>query len=159
MRWLRMTHRLYFLLPSTIWLALIWIAIRGEFLASRAAKCDRSDCWRNQSSGFKPTFSMTVNSTLDCIQWRITHRQPLLARCVWQNNRRSSQTNYARFKSNYTSRWMRIWLENASDYLCGRLGKKNRLTLVIKPAQAVINRIWLAFRKSEIQLPKIKRML
>jgi len=54
---------------------------------------------------------------------------------------------------------MRIWLENYSDYLCGRLGKKNPLTLVIKPAQAVINRIWLAFRKSERQLPKIKRML
>jgi len=54
---------------------------------------------------------------------------------------------------------MRIWLENYSDYLCGRIDKKNPLTLVIKPAQAVINRIWLAFRKSERQLPKIKRML
>jgi len=33
------------------------------------------------------------------------------------------------------------------------------LTLVLKPAQAVSNRIWLAFRKYERQLRKIKRML
>ena len=45
------------------------------------------------------------------------------------------------------------------DYLCADSVTKNRLTLVLKPAQAVTNRIWLAFRKSERQLPKIKRML
>ncbi|MEP6541146.1 substrate-binding domain-containing protein [Microcoleus vaginatus GB1-A2] len=45
------------------------------------------------------------------------------------------------------------------DYLCADWVKENRLTLVLKPAQAVTNRIWLAFRKSERQLPKIKRML
>jgi len=33
------------------------------------------------------------------------------------------------------------------------------LTLVLKPEQAVTNRIWLAFRKYERQLRKIKRML
>ncbi len=49
----------------------IWIAIREEFLASQAAKCDRSDFWRNQSSRFKPTVSMAVNSTLDCLQWKL----------------------------------------------------------------------------------------
>ncbi len=31
--------------------------------------------------------------------------------------------------------------------------------LVLKPAQAVTNRIWLAYRQSERQLPKILRML
>ena len=45
------------------------------------------------------------------------------------------------------------------DYLCADWVIENRLTLVLKPAQAVTNRIWLAFRKSERQLPKIKRML
>lgn len=45
------------------------------------------------------------------------------------------------------------------DYLCADWVKANRLTLVLKPTQAVTNRIWLAFRKSERQLPKIKRML
>ena len=45
------------------------------------------------------------------------------------------------------------------DYLCADLVKENRLTLVLKPAQAVTNRLWLAFRKSERQLPKVKRML
>jgi DNA-binding transcriptional LysR family regulator len=45
------------------------------------------------------------------------------------------------------------------DYLCANWVTENRLTLVLKPVQAVTNRIWLAFRKSERQLPKIKRML
>ncbi|MEG4380084.1 MULTISPECIES: LysR substrate-binding domain-containing protein [unclassified Microcoleus] len=45
------------------------------------------------------------------------------------------------------------------DYLCANSVKENRLTLFLKPAQAVTNRIWLAFRKSERQLPKIKPML
>ncbi len=45
------------------------------------------------------------------------------------------------------------------DYLCEDWVKENRLTLVLKPEQAVTNRIFLAFRKSERQLPKIKRML
>ena len=45
------------------------------------------------------------------------------------------------------------------DYLCADWVKENRLTLVLKPAQAVANRIWLAFRKYERQLRKIKRML
>jgi DNA-binding transcriptional LysR family regulator len=45
------------------------------------------------------------------------------------------------------------------DYLCADVVTENRLTLVLKPMQAVTNRIWLAFRKYEIQLPKIKRML
>jgi len=45
------------------------------------------------------------------------------------------------------------------DYLCADWVKENRLTLVLKPAQAVTNRIWLAFRKYERQLQKIKRML
>jgi DNA-binding transcriptional LysR family regulator len=45
------------------------------------------------------------------------------------------------------------------DYLCANWVTEKRLTLVLKPAQAVTNRIWLAFRKSERQLPKIQRML
>ncbi len=45
------------------------------------------------------------------------------------------------------------------DYLCADLVTENCLTLVLKPMQAVTNRIWLAFRKSERPLPKIKRML
>lgn len=45
------------------------------------------------------------------------------------------------------------------DYLCADWVTENRLTIVIQPAQAVTNRIWLAFRKSEKQLPKIQRML
>jgi DNA-binding transcriptional LysR family regulator len=45
------------------------------------------------------------------------------------------------------------------DYLCADWVKQNRLTLVLKSAQAVTNRIWLAFRKYERHLRKIKRML
>ncbi len=45
------------------------------------------------------------------------------------------------------------------DYLCADFVEKNRLTLILKPSQAVTNRLWLAFRKSEKQLPKIQRML
>jgi DNA-binding transcriptional LysR family regulator len=45
------------------------------------------------------------------------------------------------------------------DYLCGDLVEKNRLTLIFKPDRAVTNSLWFAFRKSEKQLPKIKRML
>ncbi|WP_265233897.1 LysR family transcriptional regulator [Lyngbya sp. CCAP 1446/10] len=45
------------------------------------------------------------------------------------------------------------------DYLCADWVTENRLTPVLKPTQAVTNHIWLAFRKSERQLPKIKRML
>ena len=45
------------------------------------------------------------------------------------------------------------------DYLCAVWVKQNRLTLVLKSAQAVTNRIGLAFRKYERQLRKIKRML
>ena len=45
------------------------------------------------------------------------------------------------------------------DYLCADWVKKNRLTLVLKPEQAVTNPIGLAFKKYERQLRKIKRML
>ncbi|MCC3405965.1 MAG: LysR family transcriptional regulator [Microcoleus sp. PH2017_10_PVI_O_A] len=45
------------------------------------------------------------------------------------------------------------------DYLCVDWLQENRLTLVLKPSPTVKNRLWLAFRKSERQLPKIKRML
>jgi DNA-binding transcriptional LysR family regulator len=45
------------------------------------------------------------------------------------------------------------------DYLCADWVKENRLTLVLKPAQAVSNRLRLALRKYERQLRKIKRML
>jgi DNA-binding transcriptional LysR family regulator len=45
------------------------------------------------------------------------------------------------------------------DYLCADWVKENRLTLVLKLAQAVTNRIWLAFRKYERQLRKITQML
>ncbi|MEG4289426.1 LysR substrate-binding domain-containing protein [Microcoleus sp. C2C3] len=45
------------------------------------------------------------------------------------------------------------------DYLCAYWVKENRLTLVLKPEQAVTNRIWRPFRKYERQLRKIKRML
>ncbi len=45
------------------------------------------------------------------------------------------------------------------DYLCADLVEKNRLTLIFKPDRDVTNSLWFAFRKSEKQLPKIKRML
>lgn len=45
------------------------------------------------------------------------------------------------------------------DYLCANLVETNRLTPLLKPKQAVTNCLWLAVRKSEKQLPKIKRML
>ena len=45
------------------------------------------------------------------------------------------------------------------DYLCEDWVQKNRLTLILKPFPTVNNCIWLAFRKSEKQQPKIKRML
>ncbi|MBD0309502.1 MAG: substrate-binding domain-containing protein [Microcoleus sp. T1-bin1] len=44
------------------------------------------------------------------------------------------------------------------DYLCADSVTENRLTLVLKPAQAVTNRIWLAFRKSERQLLLQRRL-
>jgi DNA-binding transcriptional LysR family regulator len=45
------------------------------------------------------------------------------------------------------------------DYLSADAVQNNRLTLILKPEQAVTNCLWLTFRKSEKQLPKIKRML
>jgi DNA-binding transcriptional LysR family regulator len=45
------------------------------------------------------------------------------------------------------------------DYLCADWVKENRLTLILKPSPTVKNCLWLAFRKSEKQQPKIKRML
>lgn len=42
------------------------------------------------------------------------------------------------------------------DYLCEEKVKENRLTLILKPTKPVTNQIWIAFRKSERQVQKLK---
>jgi DNA-binding transcriptional LysR family regulator len=102
---------------------------------------------------------MAVNSTLDCLQSRIADRprfwrvvfgriidvQPKLIIPDLRAIRQAVESGFC--------------FSVLPDYLCADWVKENRLTLVLKPAQAVTNRIWLAFRKSERQLPKIKWML
>ena len=102
---------------------------------------------------------MAVNSTLDCLQRRIVDRPPLLARCVWQKKDVYPKLIMPDLRAIRQAVECGFGFRVLPDYLCADLVKENRLTPVIKPAQAVTNRIWLAFRKSEIQLPKIQRML
>jgi DNA-binding transcriptional LysR family regulator len=45
------------------------------------------------------------------------------------------------------------------DYLCEEMVNSQALTLILKPMDAVSNQIWLAYRKSERQSPKIKLLL
>ncbi|KAF3888097.1 MULTISPECIES: LysR family transcriptional regulator [Nostocales] len=45
------------------------------------------------------------------------------------------------------------------DYLCKEWIAENRLTLVLKPAKAVTNHIWLAYRKSERQSQQTAMLL
>jgi DNA-binding transcriptional LysR family regulator len=45
------------------------------------------------------------------------------------------------------------------DYLCETMVNTQALTLLLKPAKAVSNQIWLAYRKSERQSPKIQLLL
>lgn len=45
------------------------------------------------------------------------------------------------------------------DYLCQEWLNTNRLTLVLKPTNAVTNHIWLAFKKSERQSQKTRMLL
>lgn len=40
------------------------------------------------------------------------------------------------------------------DYLCENWVQENRLKLILNPVKAVTNEIWLAFSKSDIQLPQ-----
>ncbi|MDV2997314.1 MAG: HTH-type transcriptional activator CmpR [Chroococcidiopsis sp. SAG 2025] len=45
------------------------------------------------------------------------------------------------------------------DYLCENSIKENRLTLILNPVKAVKNVIWLAFRKSDIHMPRTQSFL
>ena len=45
------------------------------------------------------------------------------------------------------------------DYLCEEMVESGALTLILKPEDAVSNQIWLAYRKSERQSPKIELLL
>jgi DNA-binding transcriptional LysR family regulator len=87
---------------------------------------------------------MAVNSTLDCLRRRIDV-QPKLIIPDLRAIRQAVESGFG--------------FSVVPDYLCADWVKENRLTLVLKPEQAVTNRIWLAFRKYERQLRKIKRML
>ncbi len=42
------------------------------------------------------------------------------------------------------------------DYLCENWVQENRLKLILNPVNAVTNEIWLAFSKSNIQMPQIQ---
>ena len=45
------------------------------------------------------------------------------------------------------------------DYLCEEMVNAKALTLILKPADAVSNQIWLAYRKSERQSQRIQLLL
>jgi DNA-binding transcriptional LysR family regulator len=45
------------------------------------------------------------------------------------------------------------------DYLCTEWVKNNHLTLILRPAKAVSNQIWLAYRKSERQSQSVTLLL
>jgi DNA-binding transcriptional LysR family regulator len=45
------------------------------------------------------------------------------------------------------------------DYLCEEMVNSNALTLILKPADAVSNQIWLAYRKSERQSQRVQLLL
>ncbi len=45
------------------------------------------------------------------------------------------------------------------DYLCETMISSGALTLILKPTDAVSNQVWLAYRKSERQSPKVRFLL
>jgi DNA-binding transcriptional LysR family regulator len=45
------------------------------------------------------------------------------------------------------------------DYLCAQMVAEHQLTLVLKPANAVTNQLWLAYRKSERQSYRVELLL
>jgi DNA-binding transcriptional LysR family regulator len=45
------------------------------------------------------------------------------------------------------------------DYLCAQMVADHQLTLVLKPANAVTNQLWLAYRKSERQSYRVELLL